>query len=127
MFDVTFFRDDLVTVIHPKGSRVTKRLLDDPRATFVWGELMSPHFIKKLLGHYTPYAAAELRGGQSLDRFMFEHVGNSSTFSCARTRSCNVSAGVNAVAIRSAITPKYTIIDLIATAFTSTQTQQYRR
>lgn len=62
MFDTTFFRDDLAMVVHPKEINVTKNLLDDPNATFVWGELMNPHFIKELLGHFAPYAIAELRG-----------------------------------------------------------------
>jgi hypothetical protein len=62
MFDTTFFRDDLVTIVHPAGMKVTKKLLGDPRATFVWGELMNPHFINGLLGHYVPFAIAQLHG-----------------------------------------------------------------
>ena len=60
MFDTTFFKDDLVTVIHPEGMKIKKSILDDPNATFVWGELMDPHFIRNLLGHYAPFAIAVL-------------------------------------------------------------------
>jgi len=62
MFDTTFFREDLVTVVHKKGLRVTKKLLEDPNATFVWGELMDPYFIYGLLGHYVAFAPAVLPG-----------------------------------------------------------------
>jgi len=62
MFDTTFFRDDLAMVVHPAGMKATKRLLLDPRATFVWGELMNPHFIHGLLGRYVAFAPARLHG-----------------------------------------------------------------
>jgi len=62
MFDTTFFRDDLVIVIHEKHKRINKNLLEDSRAVFVWGELMDPHFIHGLLGHFLPFAPAYLKG-----------------------------------------------------------------
>lgn len=62
MFDVTFFRDDLVTIIHPAGKRVSKKLLDGKNVIFVWGELMSPHFIAGLLGSARPYTPAHVNG-----------------------------------------------------------------
>ena len=62
MFNVTFFTDELITVIHLGEKKVTKKLLDHPNATFVWGELMNPHFIGKLLGSPRPYAPAHVRG-----------------------------------------------------------------
>ena len=62
MFQSTFFRDELITVIHPAKRKVTKKILDGANATFVWGELMDPHFIRNLLGEAKPFASAHVRG-----------------------------------------------------------------
>ena len=62
MFETTFFKDVLATVIHRKGARASADLLDDPNATFVWGALMDPHFVRNLLGHYASFSPAVLKG-----------------------------------------------------------------
>ena len=62
MFRVAWFEEYLLDVVHPEGRRVTKQILEDPRATFVWGKLMDPHFIKKLLGRPLPFCPAEIEG-----------------------------------------------------------------
>jgi hypothetical protein len=62
MFRVTWFEEYLLDVVHPEGRRMTRQILEDPKATFVWGKLMSPHFIKKLLGHSLPFCPAEIQG-----------------------------------------------------------------
>ena len=62
MFRVTWFEEVLLDVVHPEGRSVTRQILEDPRATFVWGKLMSPHFIRKLLGHSLPFCPAEIQG-----------------------------------------------------------------
>ncbi len=62
MFRVTWFEEVLLEVVHPERRRVTRQILEDPRATFVWGKLMSPHFIKELLGHALPFCPAEIQG-----------------------------------------------------------------
>ncbi|HSB07250.1 MAG TPA: gamma-glutamylcyclotransferase family protein [Thermodesulfobacteriota bacterium] len=62
MFRVTWFEEYLLDVVHPEGRRITRRILEDPKATFVWGKLMSPHFIEKLLGHSLPFCPAEIQG-----------------------------------------------------------------
>ena len=62
MFRVTWFEEYLLEVVHPEGRRVAREILEDPRATFVWGKLMSPHFIRKLLGHSLPFCPAEIQG-----------------------------------------------------------------
>ena len=62
MFQVTWYEDILLHVVSPEGKRITRKILDDPRATFVWGKLISPHFIKKLLGHSLPYCHAQIQG-----------------------------------------------------------------
>jgi len=62
MFRVTWFEDSLLHLVHPEEKRITRKVLEDPRATFVWGKLISPHFIKKLLGHSLPYCPAEIQG-----------------------------------------------------------------
>jgi hypothetical protein len=62
MFRVTWFEEVLLDVVHPEGRRVTRQILEDPKATFVWGKLMSPHFIGKLLGRPLPFCPAEIKG-----------------------------------------------------------------
>ena len=62
MFRVTWFEEVLLEVVHPERRRVTRQILEDPRATFVWGKLMSPHFIEELLGHALPFCPAEIQG-----------------------------------------------------------------
>ncbi|MFA6448272.1 MAG: gamma-glutamylcyclotransferase family protein [bacterium] len=62
MFKVAWFEDCLLDVVCPEGRRVTRKTLDDPRATFVWGKLMDPAFIAKLVGRPAPFCAAEIRG-----------------------------------------------------------------
>lgn len=62
MFRVTWFEESLLNVIHPESRRVTRNILDDSEATFVWGKLMNPHFIRKLLGHALAFCPAEIRG-----------------------------------------------------------------
>ena len=62
MFRVTWFEEVLLDVVHPEKRRVVRQILEDPRATFVWGKLMNPHFIKELLGHALPFCPAEIRG-----------------------------------------------------------------
>jgi len=36
MFRVTWFEKYLLDVIHPEGRRLTRHILEDPKATFVW-------------------------------------------------------------------------------------------
>ncbi len=62
MFRVTWFEEYLLDVVHPERRRVARQILEDPRATFVWGKLMSPHFIKELLGRSLPFCPAEIQG-----------------------------------------------------------------
>ena len=62
MFQVTFFPDELITVVHPEGKKVTRKLLEHPNATFVWGRLMDPFFIAGLLGAPRPFAPAHVSG-----------------------------------------------------------------
>jgi len=62
MFRVTWYEEYLLSVVHPENRRVTRTILNDAQATFVWGKLMSPHFIKKLLGHSLPFCPAEIQG-----------------------------------------------------------------
>jgi hypothetical protein len=62
MFRVTWFEEYLLDVVHPERRRITRDILEDPKATFVWGKLMSPHFIKELLGHSLPFCPAEIQG-----------------------------------------------------------------
>jgi hypothetical protein len=62
MFRVTWFEEYLLDVVHPQSRKVTREMLDDPKAVFVWGKLMSPHFIRKLLGRPLPFCPAEIRG-----------------------------------------------------------------
>jgi len=62
MFRVTWFEECLLDVVHPERRRVTRQILEDQRATFVWGKLMSPLFIKELLGHSLPFCPAEIGG-----------------------------------------------------------------
>jgi hypothetical protein len=37
MFRVTWFEEVLLEVVHPEGRRVTRQILEDPKATFVGG------------------------------------------------------------------------------------------
>ncbi len=62
MYKVTWFEDCLLDVVHPAGRRIGREILDDPNATFVWGKLMDPAFIKQLTGRPAPFCAAEIRG-----------------------------------------------------------------
>ena len=62
MFKVTWFEDCLLDVIHPAEVKVTRKLLDDASATFVWGKLMDPHFIEKQIGRPAAFCPAEIRG-----------------------------------------------------------------
>jgi hypothetical protein len=62
MFKVTWFEDCLLDVIHPAEMKVTRKLLDDANATFVWGKLMDPHFISKQIGRPAAFCPAEIRG-----------------------------------------------------------------
>ena len=62
MFQTTFFKEDLAMIIHEEDTRATRALLEDPRAAFVWGELMDPHFIHNLLGNFLPFAPCWLEG-----------------------------------------------------------------
>jgi len=62
MFRVTWFEDSLLHLVHPEEKRITRKVLEDPRATFVWGKLMSPQFIRKLLGRPLPFCPAEIQG-----------------------------------------------------------------
>jgi hypothetical protein len=62
MFRVTWFEEYLLSVVHPESRRVTRNILNDAKATFVWGKLMNPHFIRKLLGHALPFCPAEIQG-----------------------------------------------------------------
>ncbi len=61
-FGVKWFEDCLLDIVHPASRRVTRAILNDPNATFVWGKLMSPHFIAKLLGAPAVFCPAEIRG-----------------------------------------------------------------
>jgi len=62
MFRLTWFEEYLLDLVHPERRRMTRRILEDPKATFVWGKLMNPHFIRKLLGHSLPFCPAEIQG-----------------------------------------------------------------
>jgi hypothetical protein len=62
MFEVKWFEECLLDVVHPAGRKAARAILDDPNATFVWGKLMSPHFIEKLLGAPAAFCPAEIRG-----------------------------------------------------------------
>jgi len=62
MSEIEFYKEILVTIVRPAGKKVSRKMLDDPNATFVWGELMNPHFIEKLLGSPRAYSPAVARG-----------------------------------------------------------------
>ncbi|MEW5944997.1 MAG: gamma-glutamylcyclotransferase family protein [bacterium] len=62
MFRVKWNEKTLAMLAVPKGSRTPKDLAGDANLTFVWGLLMDPDFIKKLLGHRVAFAPATLKG-----------------------------------------------------------------
>jgi hypothetical protein len=62
MFKVAWFEDCLLDVIHPADRKVTRKILDGPNATFVWGKLMDPRFIAKQIGRPAAFCAAEISG-----------------------------------------------------------------
>lgn len=62
MFSVKWQKDTLAMVVQPRGARIPKNIFQDPNLTFVWGYLMDPDFILKLLGRRIAFAPAVLKG-----------------------------------------------------------------
>ena len=52
----------LLNVICASDGKTGLEIEEDPKATFVWGRLMDPDFIKDLLGHKVCFAPAVIRG-----------------------------------------------------------------
>ncbi|MFH1539200.1 MAG: gamma-glutamylcyclotransferase family protein [bacterium] len=49
-------------IIRPLGAPLPEEPFTDENLTFVWGFLMAPRFIRKLLGHKAAFAPAVLKG-----------------------------------------------------------------
>lgn len=60
MFDVKWNKKYFATTILSSKEKVN--IEKDKNATFVWGYLMDPYFIKKLLGKEKPFTPAVLKG-----------------------------------------------------------------
>ena len=62
MFQVSFYPQYCIGIIHPPDIPVSTDLLFESDLCFVWGFLADPHFIQNLLGHFVPYAPASVNG-----------------------------------------------------------------
>lgn len=57
-----FSEENLSLIMRPLGARLPDEPFEDENLTFVWGFLMDPRFIRKLLGHKVSFAPAVLKG-----------------------------------------------------------------
>jgi len=62
MFDHVWAEEPLSFIIAPQDNIPSPDVLQNAELYFVWGYLMNPRFIKKLLGHAIPFAPAMLKG-----------------------------------------------------------------
>jgi hypothetical protein len=61
MLKTTFFEQDFLWAVHPKGVRISSNDITHGDGIFVCGLLMDPEFIRKITGHYVPFTAAVAR------------------------------------------------------------------
>jgi hypothetical protein len=62
MFEYAWSEETLSWIIAPQGRMVSPDVLKNADLYFVWGYLMDPRFIEKLLDHAIPFAPAVIQG-----------------------------------------------------------------
>ena len=62
MFEYAWSEETLSWIIAPPGGMVSPDALKYSELYFVWGYLMDPRFIEKLLDHTIPFAPAVIQG-----------------------------------------------------------------
>jgi hypothetical protein len=62
MFDHVWAEEPLSFIIAPQDNIPSKDVLKNAELYFVWGYLMNPRFIMKILGHALAFAPAVLKG-----------------------------------------------------------------